>query len=145
MTIRMLLLCVSLACVPAAQAAVPNQAATDIEKANRDWGTAMQRGDADTVVAAYAPDAVFCTRDGRCFSGFAAIADMTRAAMTKNGPMQSAEAHTTKRVEDHGYIYEWGQATMVIGAGKTVAGGYFTIWCKQPDGHWKIFRNIVLP
>ena len=34
---------------------------------------------------------------------------------------------------------------MVSGAGKTVAGGYFTIWVKQPDGHWKIFRNIVLP
>ena len=145
MTLRVLLLCASLACLSAAQAAVPDQAATDIEKVNRDWGTAMQKGDADTVLAAYAPDAVFCKTDGACFTGFAAIADMTRAAMTQNGPMKSAEAHTTRRVEDHGYIYEWGQATMVTGAGKKVAGSYFTIWVKQPDGHWKIFRNIVLP
>jgi hypothetical protein len=34
---------------------------------------------------------------------------------------------------------------MITGTGKTLAGGYFTLWVKQPDGHWKIFRNIVLP
>ena len=142
---RMLLFCTALLCLTSAQAEVPAQAATDIEKVNRDWGTAMVKGDADTVAAAYAPDAVFCKRDGTCFSGHPAILDMTKAALAKGGPMKSAEAHTTRRVEDHGYIYEWGRAQMVTGAGKTVAGGYFTIWVKQPDGHWKIFRNIVLP
>ncbi|HSC46633.1 MAG TPA: nuclear transport factor 2 family protein [Gammaproteobacteria bacterium] len=142
---RTLLFYAALLCLNTAQAAVPPQAATDIDAANRDWGTAMVKGDADTVAAAYAPDAVFCKRDGTCYSGYPAILDMTRAALTKGGPMKSAEAHSTRRVEDHGYIYEWGQARMVTGASKTVAGGYFTIWVKQPDGHWKIFRNLVLP
>lgn len=142
---RILLFCTVLLAFTSAQADVPPQAAAEIEKVNRDWSTAMVQGDAATVAGAYAPDAVFCKRDGQCYSGYAAILDMTKAAMVKNGPMQSAQAHSTRRVEDRGYIYEWGQAEMVSGAGKTVAGGYFTIWVKQPDGHWKIFRNIVLP
>jgi ketosteroid isomerase-like protein len=142
---RTLLLISALALCSTAQADVPAQAAAEIDKINADWGIAMQKGDVDTEVAPYAQDAVFCGQTGKCFSGLAAITDMMRAAMTKSGPLRSAKAQTTKRVEDHGYIYEWGRATMVTGAGKTVAGGYFTIWAKQPDGHWKIFRNIVLP
>ena len=145
MRIPALFVAIALLSASTAQAAVPTQAALDIDKANADWGLAMQKGDPAGVVAAYAPDAVFCSRDGKCFSGFAAIAEMTKASLARKGPMQSAEAHTTRRVEDHGYIYEWGQAKMVDAAGKTVAGGYFTIWAKQPDGHWKIFRNIVMP
>ncbi len=145
MPTRALFLCAAMACVTAAQAAVPPQAATDIDAANRDWGTAMVKGDAATIVAAYGPDAVFCKQDGTCYTGYAAILDMTKAALAKNGPMKRAEAHTTRQVEDHGFIYEWGQARMVSGAGKTVAGSYFTIWKQQTDGHWKIFRNIVLP
>jgi len=142
---RALLFCSALACLTAAHAEVPPQAAAEITQVNQDWGTAMVKGDAATVAAAYAPDAVFCTRDGKCFSGYPAILDLTRAALAKNGPMKSAEAHTTQRVEDHGYIYEWGQATETTAKGEIRAGGYFTIWKRQPDGHWKIFRNIVLP
>ena len=152
MRIPALFVAIALLSASTAQAAVPTQAALDIDKANADWGLAMQKGDPAGVVAAYAPDAVFCSRDGKCFSGFAAIAAWmvasgatAMASLARKGPMQSAEAHTTRRVEDHGYIYEWGQAKMVDAAGKTVAGGYFTIWAKQPDGHWKIFRNIVMP
>jgi len=48
-------------------------------------------------------------------------------------------------VEDRGYIYEWGQAKIVDAEGAANGGSYFTIWKRQPDGHWKIFRNIVLP
>lgn len=142
---RTLLFLCALAFLGAAEAALPPVAAADIAKANADWGSAMEKGDAATVAAAYAPDAVFCTQDGKCYSGHQAILDMTKGALAAHGPAKHAEAHTTRTVEDHGYIYEWGRAEIVTGAGKTVAGGYFTVWCKQPDGHWMIFRNLVMP
>ena len=140
-----LLFSFALACLPAAQAAAPAQAKAEIEKINADWGPAMQRGDADTILAAYAADAVFCTGDGKCYSGFDAIAAMTRARLAAHGPAKSATAHTTQLVEDRGFIYEWGRAEIVSAAGASNGGSYFTIWREQPDGHWKIFRNIVLP
>lgn len=140
------LLCIStLTCIPAAWAAVPADAAAEIEKTNADWGPAMQKGDTDTIVAAYAPDAVFCTGDGRCYSGFNNIAAMTRARLAAHRLAKRATAHTTQMLEDRGFIYEWGQAEIVGATGATTGGSYFTIWQKQPDGHWKIFRNIVLP
>lgn len=142
---RALLLAAALACVPAAQAAVPAAARAEIEKFNSDWGPAMQKGDADTVMAAYAPDAVFCTGDGKCYTGFDTIAAMTKARFAARGPAKSAEARTTQMVEDRGFIYEWGQAKIVNAKGEVNGGSYFTVWRKQPDGHWKIFRNLVLP
>jgi len=145
MPLRALILCLGLFALTAAQAAVPGPAKAEIEKINQDWGPAMQKGDADTVVAAYGPDAVFCTAGGKCYSGLDAITAMTRAVLAAHGPAKSAAAHTTRLVEDRGYIYEWGQAKIVDAAGAARGGSYFTIWKQQPDGHWKIFRNIVLP
>jgi|HubBroStandDraft_5_1064220.scaffolds.fasta_scaffold384644_2 uncharacterized protein (TIGR02246 family) len=142
---RALLFVSACACVHAAWAAVPADAETGIGRINADWGPAMQNGDADTILAAYAPDAVFCSGDGRCYSGLENIAAMTRARLAAHGPAKHATAHTTQMVQDHGFIYEWGQAEIVSAEGKTSGGGYFTIWRKQRDGHWKIFRNIVLP
>ncbi len=142
---RTLLLVCALACVPAALAAVPAAARAEIEKFNSDWGPAMQKGDAGTVAAAYAPDAVFCTGDGKCYVGFDAIAAMTKSRFAAHGPARSAEARTTRMLEDRGYIYEWGRAKIVNAKGESNGGSYFTIWRKQPDGHWKILRNIVLP
>jgi uncharacterized protein (TIGR02246 family) len=142
---RALLFATTLACVPVAHAAVPADAKTEIEKFNADWGPAMQKGDADGVMAPYAPDAVFCTGDGKCYTGFDAIAAMTKTRFAAHGPAKSAVAHTTQMVEDRGFIYEWGQAKIVNAKGEVNGGSYFTIWRKQPDGHWKIFRNLVLP
>ena len=145
-TLARALLCVStLACIPAAWAEVPAEAKAEIARINADWGPAMQKGDADTIMAAYAPDAVFCSGDGKCYSGFDNITAMTKARLAAHGPAKRAAAHTTQMVEDHGFIYEWGQAEIVSAEGVTRGGGYFTIWRRQPDGRWKIFRNIVLP
>lgn len=145
MNMRALVLASALLSLGTAQAAVPDSAKTEIEKINEDWGPAMQKGDADTVAAAYGPDAVFCTSSGKCYSGFDAIAAMTKAALAAHGPAKSAAAHTTRMVEDRGYIYEWGRAKIVNAQGLANGGSYFTIWKQQPDGHWRIFRNIVLP
>ena len=142
---RVLLFASALACAAAVQAEVPPEARAEIEKINADWGPAMQKGDSDTVAAAYASDAVFCTGGGKCYSGFDDIAAMTKARFAAHGPAKSAVAHTTRMLEDRGFIYEWGRARIVDAKGVSNGGSYFTIWQRQPDGHWKIFRNIVLP
>jgi uncharacterized protein (TIGR02246 family) len=138
-----LILFLSLA--PAALAEVPAGAAKDIDGVNRDWGIAMVRGDAKLVADAYASDAVFCDAKGVCTTGHDAIESMTAARIAKGGPAKSAEAHTLRRVEDQGWVYEWGKATLVTAQAETRSARYFTVWRRQPDGHWKIFRNLVLP
>ena len=142
---RALLFLIALLCCPAAGAALPAGAAQAIAKINGDWGPAMQRGDADTVAAAYAKDAVFCGADGACITGHDAILSMTRQRFSAHGVPKRATAHSTAMVEDRGYIYEWGTAAIMSAAGKTAGGGYLTVWRKQPDGRWLIERNLVLP
>lgn len=136
-----LLLCSS-AC--AAQAGVPSGAAADIDKANHDWSTAMVQGDARLAADAYAPDAVFCDLKGLCTHGHDAIEKMTVERLAK-GTVKSADARSTRRIEDGGLIYEWGEAKIVGAQGEARGGRYFTVWQRQPDGHWKIIRNLVLP
>jgi len=43
------------------------------------------------------------------------------------------------------FVYEWGQAEATFGDGKTLVEKYLTAWQRQPDGSWKIFRNMVIP
>ena len=138
-------LILSLFVMGAAHADIPADAAKDIDGGNRDWGTAMVRGDAKLAADAYAPDAVFCDTQGVCTTGHDAIEAMTAARIARNGAMKSAEAHSLRRIEDRGLIYEWGEATRVSPQGKASGGRYFTVWQRQPDGRWKIYRNLVLP
>ena len=138
-------LILSLGLAQTARADVPADAAKDIDGANRDWGVAMVRGDAKLVADAYAPDGVFCDSKGACTTGHDAIESKAAAQIAKGGTAKSAEAHTLRRIEDQGFVYEWGEATFVTAGGKTGGGRYFTVWQRQPDGHWKIFRNLVLP
>lgn len=128
-----------------AQAGVPGGAAADIDKANHDWSTAMVQGDARLAADAYAPDAVFCDIKGLCTPGHDAIEKMTAERLAKGGRTKSADAHSTGRIEDGGLIYEWGEAKIVDAQGQARGGRFLTVWQRQPDGHWKILRNLVLP
>ena len=128
----------------AAQAGAPSGAAADIDKANHDWSAAMVEGDARLAADAYAPDAVFCDSKGLCTLGHDAIEKMTAERLAKGGAAKSADAHSTRRIEDGDLIYEWGEAKIVSAQGETRGGRYFTVWQRQPDGHWKILRNLVL-
>jgi ketosteroid isomerase-like protein len=148
----MTLRCLTLSCLPlllglsaAAQADVPAGAAADIDKGNHDWSVAMVQADPKLAADAYATDAVFCDAKGSCTTGHDAIQAMTAARLAKSGAAKSAEAHSTQRIEDQGLIYEWGEASLVTAQGEQRGGRFFTVWQRQPDGHWKIFRNLVLP
>lgn len=140
-----LLLLLSLTVIGNARAEVPADAARDIDGGNRDWGVAMVQGDARLAADAYAPGAVFCDSKGVCTTGHDAIEAMMAARLIRTGAMKSAAARSLRRIEDQGLVYEWGEATLISASGKTSGGRYFTIWQRQPEGHWKIYRNLVLP
>ena len=129
--------------VPAMVPAAHADAGADIDKANRDWSAGMTQANPARIAAAYAADAVFCDAEGACTTGHDAI-EKLMAGRFGHGPARSAEAHSTRRIADGGFVYEWGEAAVVDSAGEAVHGRFFTVWEQTRDG-WQIFRNLVLP
>ena len=118
-----------------------------IEKANSEWASAMKTGDAATIAAAYADDAIFVGADGACTKGRTQIEKLYAARFEKSGLAISTKIEPRNVTVDGDLAYESGYGE--IGAkkdGKTaVSGGrYLTVWHNQAD-EWKIIRNIVLP
>jgi ketosteroid isomerase-like protein len=46
---------------------------------------------------------------------------------------------------DHDLAYESGYSEARFPHGLVLKGRFSTVWKRQGDGHWKIFRNISLP
>jgi ketosteroid isomerase-like protein len=61
------------------------------------------------------------------------------------GRARSAAVKTWGSTEQGSFVYEWGEAEATFGGGKRLVERYLTAWQEQPDGTWKIFRNMVLP
>jgi len=119
-----------------------------IEKANREWEVAMKSGDAKTIATPYLDDAVFVALDGACTRGRAAIEKMYGDRFDRNGKALSTRIERRGLVRDGDFAYESGYGEVTSpGAGKPIARGgrYLTVWARQPDGDWKILRNVVLP
>lgn len=134
-----LLLSSLLGVIPAAHA----DSDADIDKGNRDWSIGMTHADPGLVADAYAADAVFCDAKGACTTGHDAI-EKRMAERLKSGAARSAEAHSIRRIAEDGFVYEWGEASLVDAAGHAGHAHYFTVWV-QTGGRWRIFRNLVLP
>lgn len=111
-------------------------------------GTAVKTGDAATIAAPYANDAVFILADGTCIRGRAEIEKMYRAGFERGGVAASARIDSKKLVVDGNLAYESGYGEIGrIKDGKvaTSGGRYLTVWQRAANGEWKIIRNIVLP
>ena len=63
--------------------------------------------------------------------------------------LATATRITSRHLERDGNLaYESGDADVTVlrdGVPVTNGGRYLTVWQAQPDGAWKIIRNIVLP
>ena len=119
-----------------------------IEKANSEWGVAMKAGETASIAAPYLDDAVFVGPDGSCARGKAAIEAMYRERFTKRGEALATRIEPHRVAVDGALAYEWGYGevtTMAEGKPATRGGPYLTVWSRQPDGDWKILRNVVLP
>ena len=120
------------------------EARAAIEAANAKFSEAFARGDAKALSAMYTPDAIAFPPDSEMIRGNEAIGAFWKA--TRDGGVQSA-ALTTDDVGRSGDIaYEVGKVSLTIHpVGKEptkTAAKYVVVWKRQPDGSWKLHRDI---
>lgn len=128
-----------------AQQRASDAALRDVHEGNQAWVNGMKSGDAAKIAATYAADALDCGATGECLKGRAAIESATKARTAKMGRAASASVMSLGSVQRGNFVYEWGSATAAFAGGKKIEGSYLTVWQKQKDGSWKIFRNMALP
>ena len=128
-----------------AQQRASEEALRFIHDGNQAWVSGMKSGDASKIAATYAADALDCGATGECLKGRAAIEAAMKARIAKMGRAASASVMSLGSVQRGNFVYEWGSATAAFANGKKIEGPYLTVWAKQKDGSWKIFRNMALP
>ncbi len=119
-----------------------------VTKANSDFEIAMTKSDTASIVAPYTTDAVFVSVDGTATKGRAAIEQLYRDRFAKSGPAIESRIESQQLVIDGDLAYERGRGSITREAkGQRVTdwARFLTVWQRQPDGDWKIFRNVVLP
>jgi uncharacterized protein (TIGR02246 family) len=114
-----------------------------IVRVSEEWFAAAAAADTARVAATYAPDAVLLPSGGAPVRGSEAI-----AAHFAGFPPLANVRFRRMEVEGRGDLaYAWGTYAMdllVPGAPAPVAesGTYVEIWRRQPDGAWRIARDI---
>jgi uncharacterized protein (TIGR02246 family) len=127
----------------AAQA--PANLKQDIAAGNQGWVDGLKAGDADRIASCYAPDAVNCSAGGECVKGVPAVAEQYKKVIAEFGRATDGTVRSETLRVDHDLAYEAGYAEAHFAGGKVRRGRFSTVWKLQPDGHWKIFRNMSLP
>jgi ketosteroid isomerase-like protein len=129
-----------------AQTAPPDASARDgIDAGNQAWIDGIKAGNIEPIAATYAENAVDCGPQGRCIQGRRAIERDMKTKLASLGRARSAAVHSRGSIEQGEFVYEWGLAEAAFANGQRLAEKYLTVWQKQPDGSWKIFRNLVIP
>jgi uncharacterized protein (TIGR02246 family) len=146
------------ACAPKGETTVKDSAATAappvvdvaavrqaIEQANAKFIDAMTRGDSIGMVANYVDDAVVMdpgapARRGRGEIG-ANFAKRIQSAKLSDGKATTASVDVAGDYAIETGSFEW---TVTPKGGKPMRdkGKYLTVWKKQADGSWKIYRDI---
>ncbi len=124
---------------------LPPNLKKDVASGNQEWVEGFKAGNAARPVSAYSPDAVFCNPAGDCIKGKAAILAHYKDTIEKLGRATDASVQSDALRLDHDLAYESGRAEAHFAGGKVLQGRFSTVWKLQPDGHWKIFRNLSLP
>ena len=119
-----------------------------VKKANSDFEIAMTKSDSATIAEPYTADAVFVSPDGTATRGRAAIEQLYRDRFAKSGPALETKIVSEELMLDGDFAYERGRGSITRRVKEervTDWARFLTVWQRQPDGAWKIFRNIVLP
>lgn len=119
-----------------------------IKKANSEFEVAMTKADTTSIAAPYTPTAVFVSIDGTPTRGRAQIEQLYRDRFAKSGPALESRIESQQVVLGGDFAYELGHGAITRrekGEKVTDWARFLTVWQRQPDGDWKIFRNIVLP
>lgn len=125
--------------------AINSDARRQIDAGNQLWIDAMKQGNASMLKDGNTADVVDCSPEGDCIRGNAALDVHAKEEMAKLGKADSASVVSIGSVQQGRYVYEWGIAKAHFPNGKSILDRYLTVWQKQPDGTWKVFRNLVIP
>lgn len=120
-------------------------ARASVDAGNQAWIDGVKTEDVKDIIATYAEDAVDCGSAGECVRGRLQIERQMTTQLASLGRARSAAVKTWGSTEQGNFIYEWGQAEATFDSGKKLVEKYLTAWQMQPDGTWKIFRNMVIP
>jgi len=116
-----------------------------IDAGNQMWVDGMKQGNIALLVGGYTQDAVDCNAEGVCIRGRSALESHAREELAKLGKADSASVTSIGSVQRGRFVYEWGQAEAHFPSGKKIVDRYLTVWREEPDGTWKVFRNLVMP
>ncbi len=124
---------------------IDSDARQQIDAGNQQWVDAMKQGNVAILVPGNTVDVVDCSPEGNCIRGRSALGKHMTEEMTKLGKADSASVISVGSVQQGRYVYEWGEAKAHFTNGKMIMDRYLTVWQKQADGTWKVFRNLVIP
>ena len=130
---------------PSAAVSDESTARKDIEAANARFLDAIARGDTAGAVANYSPDAVVMFPNESAWKGAEAVrkgfAGFLSSVAVKDGHATTDDLMVSGDLALETGHYEW---TLVPKGGKAIQdkGKYLTAWKRQPDGTWKIIRDI---
>ena len=126
---------------------IPPEARRDIDAANNNWVPALEKGDIDSACSAFTDDALIVSADGKVTNGIAAYEAALKTRMDAGMKITGGKVVSSGAEPVAGQIVEWGSSLLTVSDknGAHNGGGYYlAVWAKQPDGHWKIIRNIGL-
>jgi len=144
---------VLLACAPQTQPAVDEAVNTEADVAairalDEKWVATAEAGDVESLVALYTDDAVRLPPDGPSYSGKAALEEVFRGGFEQVTiefvwPVEGTE----ETIVADGWAYHLGEYIAMVTpkeGGETVEekGKVVEILQRQPDGSWKIAREI---
>lgn len=137
------LLLASVICMAASNA---SKAADAIKSADQQWAAAAAAKDLDKSVSFCGPDAAILVPNAPAAEGPEAIRKWFQDAFNIPGfklLWRATEAAAAKS-GDLGYSRGTYELTFNDASGKPVSdhGKYITVWKKQPDGSWKVLRDI---
>lgn len=124
---------------------ISSAARRQIDAGNQEWIDGMKQGNVALLVKGFTADAVDCDPQGKCIRGLSALEEHSKELVAKFGKANSASVVSIGSVQQGGYVYEWGEATAQFPGGNSIVDPYLTVWQEQPDGTWKIIRNLVIP
>lgn len=120
------------------------EAQAAIEAANARFSEAFARGDASALAAMYTPDAIAFPPGSEMVRGNEAIASFWKTS--RDGGVRSATLTTIDVGRSGDVAYEVGTVSLEVQAeGKeptTATAKYVVVWKRQPDGSWKLHRDI---
>jgi len=130
---------------PAEVGTISASAQKGIDVGNQAWVEGMKEAKVALISGTYATNALDCGSSGECTKGRVAIGQQLRLRLMKSGRALAASVTSKGAVQQGDFVYEWGRADATFANGKKEADEYLTVWHRDTDGNWRIFRNMVIP